>query len=475
MLKKLGLFLNLEKTNNIDFMYAYTEWKLSIFLKILFKKVKKIITNSAGITGILLLFVFLLGGLPVWASLGLSGMVGIGLLKGWGTVVSVIQTAPFSVVASYTLSAIPLFIIMGSFSFHAGIGSGAYEASYNFLGRIRGGLAISTILASSVLAATTGSSVASASIMCKVAFPEMQKYKYDLKLAGSSIAAGGLLGVMIPPSILFVLYGFMANVSVSKMLIAGIIPGTIIAMLFCVAILLICVTNPSAGPASPPVKFKKAISSLKKLWGAVALIVIIIGGILFGIFTPTEAAAVGSFTALIFMFVHGGERIKSFSASIFDAISTTAMIFALVIGANIFATFLGLARVPQEFSRFLFSAGFSQHTILLPIILIFFLVGMFFDTISGMIITLPILLPIVRGFDLNLIWFGVIVVTMLQIGLLTPPVGLNVYVVKGLSPPELKLNDLFIGIIPFLFALFIALSIFILFPQIVMWLPNKVG
>jgi len=431
--------------------------------------------ENGGIIGILLLFLFLLAKMPVWASLGLSGIIGIASLKGWAAVLPIIQNTPFSAVASYPLSAIPLFIIMGSFSYYAGIGSGAYEASYNILGRLRGGLAISTIIAGAILAATTGSSVASAAIMCKVAFPEMQKYKYDLKLAGGSIAAGGLLGVMIPPSILFVLYGFMANVSVGKMLISGIIPGLIITILFCIAILILCTIDPSLGPVSPPVEFKKVIYSLKKLWGAIVLIIVVIGGIFTGVFTPTEAAAVGCFVALIFMLIHSKDILKPFTHSLFDAINTTAMIFALLIGASIFATFLGIARVPQEFSRFLLSAGFTKLTVMFPIILIYLLVGMFFDTISGMVITLPILLPIVRSLDINLIWFGIIVVTMMQIALLTPPVGLNVYVVKNLAPPELTLNNLFKGVIPFFLMLIIALILFIFFPQVVMWLPNLMG
>ena len=425
--------------------------------------------------GIALLFVFLSIKMPIWASLGLSGSIGITILRGWAAVGNTLSSGPWGSVSSYVLSAIPLFLLMGSFASYSGITKDAFEATYKWLGRLRGGLAMATVAASGIFAATSGSSVATAAMMGKVVFPEMKRFNYDLKLGAGAIASGGLLGIMIPPSIIFILYASMAQISVADQLLAGVFPGLLTILVFCFGISVICIVNPNAGPSAPPASFKESIIALKKLWGALILILIVIGGIYGGIFTPTEAAAIGAFFAFIFMVTIGkrqGLNVKeSVKISALSMASTTSMIFALLVGAGIFSVFLSLARVPQLLSRTILDTGLPPSVIVILFLSIYIPIGMFLDTISALIVTVPIVIPVIRTLGIDLTWFGVLVCLMIEIALLTPPVGMNVYMVKATAPKELSLSDVYNSIIPFLIMLFVVLTILIIFPSISLWLP----
>ncbi|MCB2141134.1 TRAP transporter large permease subunit, partial [bacterium] len=286
---------------------------------------------------------------------------------------------------------------------------------------------------------------------------------------------GGLLGIMIPPSIIFILYASMAQISVADQLLAGVFPGLLTILIFFFGISLICFINPNAGPPAPATSLRESLVSLKKLWGAAVLILVVIGGIYGGMFTPTEAAAVGAFFALIFLVTvgkRGGLDIKDLiKKSALSMATTTSMIFALLIGAGIFSVFLSLARVPQLLSRTILDTGLPPYTIVILLLMIYIPIGMFLDTISGLIVTVPIVIPVIRTLGVNLTWFGVLVCLMMEIALLTPPVGMNVYMVKATAPKELSLRDVYYSIVPFLVMLLVVLAILIIFPSISLWLP----
>lgn len=434
--------------------------------------------SSSTITGIgiALLFVFLLIRMPIWVALGLSGAIGITMLRGWDAAIINISSVPWDAVSSYVLSAVPLFLLMGSFAAYSGMTKDAYEATYKILGRFRGGLCMATIAACGIFAATSGSSVATAAMMGRVVFPEMERFKYDLKLGAGTIAAGGLLGIMIPPSIIFIIYASMAQISVADQLLAGIFPGILTIVVFCLGISLICFINPQAGPAGPACSFRESMGSLKKLSAAGFLIIVVIGGLYGGIFTPTEAAGIGAVVSLLFMLTmsmrHGYHFFNNFKQSIFSMATTTSMIFSLLIGAGLFSVFLSLARIPQSISRTIIETGFPPIVIVVMLLVMYIPVGMFLDSISGLILTVPICLPVLRTLGVDLIWFGVLVCLMMEIGLITPPVGMNVFVVKSVAPDNLSLTDIFRSLIPFLIMLFIVLVLLILFPEISLWLPK---
>jgi tripartite ATP-independent transporter DctM subunit len=312
-------------------------------------------------------------------------------------------------------------------------------------------------------------------MMGKVVFPEMKRFNYDLKLGAGSIASGGLLGIMIPPSIIFILYASMAQISVADQLLAGVFPGILTILIFFLGISVICFINPKAGPPAPASSLKDSLTSLKKLWGAFVLIMIVIGGIYGGVFTPTEAAAIGAFFAFLFMIAMGKKQKlnlkESIKISALSMANTTSMIFALLVGAGIFSVFLSLARVPQLLSRTILETGLPPYAIVILILAIYIPIGMFLDTISGLIVTVPIVVPVIKTLGINLTWFGVLVCLMMEIALLTPPVGMNVYMVKATAPKEMSLSDVYKSIIPFLIMLLIVLTVLIIFPSISLWLP----
>ncbi|MFC3338372.1 TRAP transporter large permease [Paracandidimonas soli] len=430
---------------------------------------------TIGFLGIGLLLVLLVLRFPVWAALACSGAAGLTYIRGWGSTVNALSNGPWSTVSSYVLSAVPLFILMGSLAYYSGVTQGAFHAAYQWLGRLRGGLAMTVIAASGVFAATTGSSVASAATMGRVAFPEMKRYNYSLKLGAGAIAAGGLLGIMIPPSIIFIIYASMAEVSVSEQLLAGLFPGLLTILVFMLGISLICHIDKDAGPPAPAIPLRQALAALKQFWGAFVLMVVVIGGIYSGIFTPTESAGVGAFVALIIMVCTRRAGWKTLLSDIIESLISmsvsTAMIFALLIGASIFSIFLSLAGLPQALIGLVNGLDVSPLTVLLIVLALYLPIGMFLDSISSLIVTIPIVLPVIKALEMDPVWFGVLVCLMIEIGLLTPPVGMNVFVVKGTAPPELSLPDVYWSVIPFILMLLLVLALLIAFPEISLWLP----
>ncbi|MFP3929223.1 MAG: TRAP transporter large permease, partial [Desulfobacteraceae bacterium] len=379
---------------------------------------------------------------------------------------------PLAEGSSYTLSVIPLFVLMGQFAFMSGISRDIYKTVYTWMGHLRGGLAMATIVACSGFAAICGSSLATGATMGMVAIPEMKKYNYDPRLATGCIAAGGTIGILIPPSIGFVLYGILTEQSIGKLFMAGFIPGIMLGLLFILAVYVQCRINPAMGPCGPSTTWKQKIMSLGGTWGMLLLFFIVMGGIYLGIFTPTEAAGVGAFGAFLFALLKRKLTWVTLVQSLKETGKTTAFIFLIIIGANIFSSFLGLTRLPMDLADFMAGLPLPRSLILVAIILVYVALGCVMDCYAIMILTVPILFPVIEALQFDPIWFGVLMVIVLEVGLITPPVGLNVFVIKG-AAPDVPLTTIFKGIWPFLLAAVLAIILIMVFPSIATFIPDR--
>ena len=424
-----------------------------------------------GLIGLIVLLVLLAIRLPIGFSLGIAGVFGIVMIDGWDIGIYSLGNYPYAFMKSWLLVAVPLFILMGFLANSAGVTQHAFAAAYKWLGQLPGGLAMASIAACAAFAATSGSSVATAGMVGAVAIPEMLRYGYDKKLATGTVAAGGLLGILIPPSIPFVLYGFITNTSIAKLLLSGILPGILTAFAYCVGIYIMVKIRPELAGRAMQFTWKDKLKSIPSVWGVLLLFLTVILGIYAGIFTPTEAAAAGCAVAL-FMSVSKNKRnllvvFKAFA----DTGRSTGMILGICLGACLFTQFLSLSDLPIWTSERIAAMSVSPMIVLICVLAIYIPLGMFLDTISMLLITVPIFFPVVTKVGFDPILFGVLVVKMEEVSLITPPVGLNVYVIKGVAP-EVPLGDIFAGIIPFLFIEFVVIAILLAWPQIALWLPQ---
>jgi C4-dicarboxylate transporter DctM subunit len=424
-----------------------------------------------GIIGIILMFLLLALRMYIGMAMAIVGFLGLCVLIGFDAGMGILGITPLTEGSSYTLSVIPLFVLMGQFAFISGISTDIYKTVYAWMGHFRGGLAMATVLACAGFAAVCGSSLATGATMGMVAIPEMNKYHYDHRLSTGCVAAGGTLGILIPPSIGFVIYGILTEVSIGKLFMAGFIPGILLASIFIIAVYVQCKVNLKMGPRGLKTTWKEKIKSLAGTWGMLLLFMIVMGGIYLGVFTPTEAAGVGAFGAFIFALLKGKINMKSLVQCLMDTGKTTAMIFLIIIGANIFSTFLGLARLPMGLADSIAALALPKTVILIGIILLFIALGCVMDCYAIMILTVPIIFPVIEALQFDPIWFGVIMVIVLEMGLITPPVGLNVFVLKS-AAPEVPLTTIFKGIWPFLISALIAIALLIIFPQIALFLPS---
>ncbi len=424
-----------------------------------------------GILGIILMFLLLAFRMYIGIAMALVGFLGLWVLIGFDSGISILGITPFAEASSYTLSVIPLFVLMGQFAFVSGISTDIYKTVHTWMGNMKGGLAMATILACAGFAAICGSSLATGATMGMVAIPEMKKYRYDHRLSTGCVAAGGTLGILIPPSIGFVIYGILTEVSIGKLFMAGFIPGIVLALLFIVTVYIQCKINPAMGPRGNKSSMLMKIRALSGTWGMLLLFIIVMGGIYMGVFTPTEAAGVGAFGAFLIAVIKGKMSRKKLLKCLLESGKTTAMIFLIIIGANIFSTFLGLARLPMGLADFITGLALPRLVILTGIIIIFILLGCVMDCYAIMILTVPIIFPVVEAMQFDPIWFGVLMVIVLEVGLITPPVGLNVFVLKG-AAPEVPLTVIFRGILPFLLAALAAIIFLILFPQLALFIPS---
>ncbi len=419
-----------------------------------------------------LLIVFIGIGLPIWLSLSITGIIGITVLGGFEHALTILGHIPQTAITSYTLLVVPMFIMMGNFAFGAKISSKAFEIGQKWLSRLPGGLGMATVLGCAGFAAACGSSPATAAAVGKIAIPEMKKQGYSDKLATGVIAAGGSLGILIPPSIILVVYGVTTETSVGKLLLGGFIPGVISFLIYCIGIYFMVKRNPDLAPPAESYSWKERFDSLKGGWRIIVIFVIIIGGIYFGITTPTEAAVIGTVAVFLMMLISSESLKEQLQSSFKDTIQTTGMIFLIVISAEIFAYFLKIGSLGPHLSTWVTSLPFSPIIIVLMCLLIYLPLGMFLEPMSLLLITLPIIHPIVvHQLGFNSIWFGILVTKLIETSLITPPVGMNVYVIAGVAP-DVPLEDIFEGIAWFIVLDIITLLLLLFFPALVNWLPS---
>jgi C4-dicarboxylate transporter DctM subunit len=417
------------------------------------------------------LLIFLFSGMLIGAALGFLGFFGMSLLFGLESGLGLLGTVPFSMTGSYSLCVIPFFILMGELCFQAGLSTKLYMAAYKWVGRFRGGLSMATVLACGAFSAVSGSSLATAATMGAVSLPEMRKYKYADTLATGSIAAGGTIGILIPPSVVLIIYGVLTEVSIADLFFAGIVPGLLSLVYYIIAIVVWTRINPEVGPPGPKFPMAEKVASLKEIWEVVVLFILIMGGIYGGFFTPTEAGAVGATGALIF----GLLRRKIKGANLFEALlatgRTSSMVFLVVIGTAIYGYFLTSTQLPMVLADYATNLPVSPMAVIAAIILICFGLGCVMGTLPLVFITVPIFAPVVESLGFDLIWFGIIVVVISEIGMITPPVGINVYIMKGIAR-DVPLSTIFRGIFPFLIADFARLITLIAFPWLTLFLPQ---
>lgn len=426
---------------------------------------------TVGIIGIVVLVVIFLLGMPVGFTMALVGLVGFCLLASLQAGLSVLARDIFATLSSYSLTVIPMFIFMGAIAYSSGMSRRLYDAGYVIFGQRRGGLAIATIAACAGFAAMCGSTNATAAAMGRVALPEMKRYKYDDSLATGCVAAAGSLGVMIPPSTIFIVYGILTEQSIGRLFIAGVLPGLLLATLFIAVVMLLCLRNPKLAPTGTPTSWKEKIAGITGMMEMLALFILVIGGLFFGLFSPTQAGAVGAFGALVIGLTRRQLTWKGFLFAVEDTLRITCMVMVIVAGATVFGHFIAIAKIPLILSDWVAGLPLPSVFIMGLIILMYLVGGCFMDALALITLTIPIIYPLVTSMGFDPIWFGVVIVLITEMGVITPPVGVNVYVIKGISE-DVPLEKIFRGIIPFLAALLVAVVILLIFPQIATFLPS---
>jgi C4-dicarboxylate transporter DctM subunit len=424
-----------------------------------------------GLIGIGVLIYFLVTGVPVAISMLAAGLIGIICVDGIDTAFTMTQLVPYAATASYSMVPLPLFILMGEFAATGGLSEEGYRFMHKLLGHMRGGVAMATIGGCAAFAAVCGSSVAAAATMSTVALPEMIRYNTDKSLAAGTVCAGGTIGILIPPSIGFIVYAIITEQSIGKLFLAGVLPGILLSVMFMVLIYVLTLFKPELSPAAKRAPFKDVLVAGSRSWGIIVLFLLVIGGIYAGIFTPTEAAGVGAFGAFALALLRRKLTWQKFWAALLGAGRVTGMILVIVIGAFMFGYFLTISQVASEISSFVANLDVGRYAILALIILFYAALGCIMEVIAGMLITLPIIYPIVIMLGFDPIWFGVIVVVVMEMGLITPPVGLNVFTVAGVAG-DIPITVIYRGVFPFAGAMVVCLIILILFPQISLFLPS---
>ena len=411
-------------------------------------------------------------GMPIAFAFALVGFLGTVYLMGLEAGLSLLGTAPWQWASSGGFIVVPLFILMGTFSFYSGISQALYVAAYRWMGRLPGGLAVATTLACTGFAACTGTSLAAGATMGTIAYPEMRKFKYDNGLATGCIGAGGTLGILIPPSIFFIIYGFITQQPIGSLFIAGILPGLMLSGMFVALILIMCTLNPKLGPRGDAFTFKEKMESLSGVWGVIALFILVIGGLYIGVFAPSEAGAIGALGSFIIALIRR-TKISGIFGALTDSLRLTCMVITITIGAMMFNMFVTISGVPAIFAEWITGLPISPYAILICILLMYIPLGMVMDVMAMILLTIPIIFPIITGLGFDPIWFGVLVVVQCELANITPPVGMTVYVVHGVTkvPPEV----VFRGDLPFVIVMLFGLAILVAFPQISLFLVRAMG
>ena len=424
---------------------------------------------SVGILSLVALTLFLMSGVRIAFATAICGFFGLWIMRGYDSAATLSATTVMGHVISYNLLVLPLFIMMGFFAYYANITRDIYWAARQWLGHLPGGLAVATIIGCAGFAAACGASTASAAVMGRVALPELKKFGYDPKVSTGCVAAGGTLAIMIPPSVLIVIYGFIAEESIGALLLAGILPGLLQAASYVVMLLIRFKMDPSLGRPVEGITWSDRFSSLKGVWGMIVIILLVMGSMYTGLATPTEAAGVGAIGALALALPR--INFKEFSAAMMETVRTTALIFAIIAGVLIFVHFLGFTGTPAAIADGIAHLKVPTMAILVGILLLYFVLGMFIDGIGMVLLTVPILLPTIKALGIDPIVFGILVVRMVEIGLMTPPVGLNVYVLKGVAK-DVSMGDIFKGCGWFVGVDVINVALLLAFPQIILLIPQ---
>ncbi len=429
-------------------------------------------TDAVALIGFLSLFSLMLLRVPVGIAMGSVGVLGFGYMLGDITpALKLLAQSPIRTATEPEFAVIPLFLLMGAFASASGMSSELFRASNTFLGHLRGGLGVATIAACGGFAAICGSSVATAATFSKVAYPEMRQFGYPQSFATGVIAAGGSLGIMIPPSTVFAVYGLITEQDIGKLFIAGIIPGFIAVGMYVGTINLIAFFRPGFLPKTPRHSWAERLAALRDVWAVILLFIFIIGGLYAGMFTATEAAGMGASGALIIAMVRRKLSRADFWRCLVESLRTTAAVFTILIGALIFGYFLTITQVPQKLTVFLTGLGIGPYGVLVLIMLMYLVLGCIMDAMAMIILTVPIVFPVIQTLGFDPIWFGVIIVMTVELGLIHPPVGMNVFVIKSVIK-DVKLSTVFYGVMPFVLTDIVRLAVLIAFPILATWLPS---
>ncbi len=427
--------------------------------------------TSAGLVGILALFILLVLRIPVAFAMFVVGFFGIWTLNGLNAATSLLASEAFTLGSSPELVVIPLFILMGNVASATGMSRQLYDAAYAVIGSVKGGLASATVIGCGGFAALSGSSVASALTMGKVALGEMERYNYDPRLSTGVVAAGGTLGILIPPSTGFVIYAILTEQSIGRLFLAGVFPGLLLLSLFVLAVTVLCYLRPEYGPAGPKTSLGEKVRAVSRAGPIVGIIVLTIGGIYGGLFSPVEAAAVGAGAVIAIGFFSKTLGVKALWLAAKDSVVTSATVMLILIAAHLINPFLALSHIPTAVGGFVDALNLSATSVLLLILLVYIVLGCFLEGFAMLVLTLPIFFPIIVELGIDPIWFGVMVVLALEMGLISPPVGLNVFIVKSIAP-NVSLGQIFSGVALFWVMMLVTLFIIVLFPQIALFLPT---
>lgn len=429
-----------------------------------------------GLVGIGILLILMVLRCPIAFALVLVGTGGLVYFMGLEPAITYIPTQLFKYLAKFTFIAVPLFLLMGYFTFHAGLTADAYRVARNWVGHLPGGLGIATVLANAAFGAAAGSSLASCAAFSKIAVPEMARSGYSMRLATGIVASAGGLAILIPPSIIMIIYGILTETSPGKLFIAGIFPGLVYVAVIAIAIIPLVRFSSTwklQGTIPPPPPLRQRLNESRKLWGILVLALLVIGGIYTGLVAPTEAAGLGAFGAMLLALVLGKLNRPAFKDSVSSTLQASSMIFLLLAGASVFSTFLTLSGVMERVTTTIIKLDVPLAGLLGLLAILYVILGMFLDSISMMVLTLPFVTPVMLDKGIDFIWFGVFITILVEVGAITPPVGLNIYVMKGVLRDEISLEELFIGAAVFVPLILIVLGILIFIPELATWLPEK--
>ena len=426
---------------------------------------------QAFLLGMFAMLVLMFLRVPIAWAMGIVGFAGLGLLRSWDMSIASLATVVYETGFSYQFSVLPLFILMGNFVTRAGMSEELFRAAHSFIGRFRGGLAMSTIVGCAGFGAICGSSIATAATFARVAYPSMRKYGYSPALATGAIAAGGTLGILIPPSTIMVIYGLMTGTSIGKLFAAGIIPGALATLLLCAAVKYTVWRDPSAGPPGARTNWSEKFQALRDIWAVVLLFVIVMGGIYGGVFTATEGASIGAFGGFVIALARGRLNRKVLVEILSESATTTAMLFTIIVGALVFANFVNYTSMPNDLKSFVERFNLHPMWVMAAICVIYVILGTAMEELSMILLTVPVFFPLVVHLGFDPVWFGIIIVVVVEIGLISPPVGMNIFVLKTLLP-EVPTGTVFKGVMPFLWADVVRLALLVIFPAISLYLPN---